>query len=114
MVERAAMQDGVLVDFWLSLAFALALVLANGFFVAAEFALVRLRPTQVGEFERDERFAAGSVRDAVDHLDGYLAACQLGITVASIGLGVVGEPAFEHLFGSLLGVDAYVVGERLL
>jgi CBS domain containing-hemolysin-like protein len=106
----AAMRDRVAVDFWLSLVLALALVLANGFFVAAEFALVRLRPTQVGEFEREGRIAAGSVRDAVDHLDEYLAACQLGITVASIGLGVVGEPAFEHLLAPLLGGDSRVAG----
>jgi CBS domain containing-hemolysin-like protein len=80
----------------LNLLIAVALVLANGFFVASEFALARLRPTQVGQFERDRRAGARSVRHAIEHLDAYLATCQLGITIASIGLGVAGEPAFVN------------------
>lgn len=89
---------------------ALALVLANGFFVATEFALARLRTTQVADLEREGRPGAHSLRHAVSHLDAYLAACQLGITVASIGLGVVGEPAFEHLLTPLLGAEAKLGG----
>ncbi|HET6865740.1 MAG TPA: hemolysin family protein [Solirubrobacteraceae bacterium] len=89
---------------------ALALVLANGFFVATEFALARLRTTQVADLERDGRPGARSLRHAVMHLDAYLAACQLGITVASIGLGVVGEPAVEHLLTPLLGPEAKLGG----
>jgi len=110
MDGRRPIRNRGAMDVWLSLALALALVLANGFFVAAEFALARLRPTQIGEFEREGRIAAGSVRDAIDHLDAYLAACQLGITIASIGLGVVGEPAFEHLLAPLLGGNVRVAG----
>ncbi|MGZ4172883.1 MAG: hemolysin family protein [Solirubrobacteraceae bacterium] len=90
-----------------------ALVLANAFFVASEFALARLRPTQVTELEAERRPGARSLRHALEHLDAYLAACQLGITVASIGLGVVGEAAFESLLSPLLGPDAQVAGVAL-
>ncbi len=89
---------------------ALALVLANGFFVATEFAVARLRPTQIDELERQGKAGARSARHAVDHIDAYLAACQLGITLASIGLGVVGKPVFEELFEPLLGEAASVAG----
>ena len=87
---------------------AAALVLANGFFVATEFALARVRPTQVDEWERRGRPGARSVRHGVEHLDAHLAACQLGITLASLGLGVVGKPAFEELLEPLLGEGAAI------
>lgn len=86
------------------------LVLANSFFVGTEFAVARLRPTQVAEFEREGRPGAKSVRHAVEHIDAYLSACQLGITVASIGLGVVGKPVFEDLLEPVLGEGAAVAG----
>lgn len=87
----------------LELIAAIALVATNGFFVATEFAIARLRPTQVTEFEREGRPGAKAVRHAVDHIDSYLAACQLGITLASIGLGVAGKPAFQKLLDPLVG-----------
>lgn len=93
-----------------SVLIAVVLVLANGFFVASEFALARLRTTQVADLERERRPGAGSLRHALAHLDAYLAACQLGITIASIGLGVVGEPAFERLLAPLLGAEATLGG----
>jgi len=86
------------------------LVFANGFFVATEFAITRLRPTQVADFERDGRPGARSVRHAVDRIDSYLSACQLGITLASIGLGVVGKPVFEELLEPILGENAAIGG----
>lgn len=89
---------------------ALALVAANAFFVASEFAIARLRPTQVADFVRDGRPGAKSARHAVDHIDSYLSACQLGITVASLGLGAVGEPAFHELLEPLLGDSARIAG----
>ncbi len=89
---------------------ALALVLANGFFVASEFAIARLRLTEAVEMERAGRPGARSARHAVEHIDAYLAACQLGITLASIGLGVVGKPVFEELLEPLLGEGASVAG----
>ena len=92
---------------------ALMLVLANGVFVAAEFAVVRVRPTQVEELERSGRPGASSVRHAVGHVDAYLAACQLGITLASIGLGVIGKPAFEALLQPLFGGAASALGTAL-
>jgi CBS domain containing-hemolysin-like protein len=85
---------------------AVALVATNGFFVAAEFALTRLRPTQVAELERSGGRRARPIRHAVEPVDAYLAACQLGITLASLGLGVVGEPAFEALLEPLVGSGA--------
>jgi CBS domain containing-hemolysin-like protein len=87
---------------------ALLLVLANGFFVATEFALARVRPTQVDELEREGRPGAGSVRHAVERIDAYLAACQLGITLASIGLGIVGEPVVRELLEPVLGEAASI------
>jgi CBS domain containing-hemolysin-like protein len=92
------------------LAVTLALVLANAFFVATEFAIARLRPTQVSELERASVTGAASVRHAVDHIDAYLAACQLGIPLASIGLGVAGKPFFHELLEPLLGGAAAVAG----
>jgi CBS domain containing-hemolysin-like protein len=89
-----------------------ALVLANAFFVASEFALARLRPTQLSELEAHRR-GVRSLRHAVAHLDAYLAACQLGITMASIGLGVVGESAFEKLLEPVIGGEAEVAGIAL-
>ena len=90
-------------------ALVLALVLANGFFVAVEFSVARVRPTQAREFLRQGRSGAKSVAHAVDHIDAYLSACQLGITLASLGLGAVGEPVFHDLLEPVLG-DAATIG----
>lgn len=76
---------------------ALALVLLNGFFVSAEFSLARARVTRLDQLVEQGRGAAGLAREQVRHIDRYLAACQLGITLASLGLGWLGEPAFAHL-----------------
>src|SRR5690242_9846277 len=97
----------------LDLLIALVLVLANAMFVASEFSLARLRPTQVAELERRRSVGARSLRHAVAHLDAYLAACQLGITIASIGLGAIGESAFDELLSPLLGKDAAIAGVAL-
>jgi len=80
----------------------LVLVLVNGFFVAAEFALVKLRPTQIEpEVSRGMR-RAQLLEHLTTHLDDYLSATQLGVTLASLGLGWVGEPAFAWLLAPLL------------
>jgi CBS domain containing-hemolysin-like protein len=92
----------------LQLLVAAALVAANGFFVVAEFSLARVRPTQVAEWERKGFSGAASVRHAVERLDAYLSACQLGITMASLGLGAVGERAFHALLEPVLGSAARV------
>ena len=70
-----------------------ALVLLNGFFVAAEFALVKIRMTQIEAMLRRGKPLAKLTRSVLKKLDSYLSACQLGITLASLGLGWVGEPA---------------------
>jgi len=72
---------------------ALLLVLLNGFFVAAEFALARARLTRLDQMAQGGRGAQLAALQA-RRLDRYLAACQLGITLASLGLGWIGEPAF--------------------
>jgi CBS domain containing-hemolysin-like protein len=87
-----------------------ALVAANGFFVAAEFAIARLRPTQAEEFVRERRPGAKSAKHAVEHIDSYLSACQLGITLASLGLGAVGERAFHHALEPVFGDNAKLIG----
>ena len=95
-------------DFGL-ISLALALVLLNGFFVAAEFAMVKLRATRVAEIADQHGWRGKILRTVHDHLDAYLSACQLGITLASLGLGWVGEPAFAHLLTPLvhaLGVQS--------
>jgi CBS domain containing-hemolysin-like protein len=94
----------------IELVLALLLVAANGFFVATEFAVTRLRPTQVEEMVRQGRPGANSAAHAVAHIDAYLSACQLGITMASLGLGALGEPAFHELLEPLLGDSAKIAG----
>jgi CBS domain containing-hemolysin-like protein len=78
------------------------LVAANGFFVAAEFALVSVRRSRVTELAAAGRRNAASLQKAVDSLDSNLAATQLGITISSLALGWVGEPALAHLIEPLL------------
>ncbi len=70
--------------------------------MAAEFAFVKIRATQVDGLEREGRAAAGMVRAATDKLDAYLAVCQLGITISSLGLGALGEPAVAVVIEPLL------------
>lgn len=94
----------------IELALAALLVAANGVFVATEFAVTRLRPTQVDELLRDGKPGAKSAAHAVKHIDSYLSACQLGITMASLGLGALGEPAFHALLEPLLGHNAKIAG----
>ena len=88
------------------LAFALALVLVNAFFVASEFAIVKMRPTRLDELaEGGDRRAAAALRIS-RKLDAYLSANQLGITLASLALGWLGEEAFADLFTPLFGSSA--------
>lgn len=75
------------------LVLALILVVLNGFFVAAEFAFVRIRGTSVDQLVEEGRPGSGTLQEVMTNLDNYLATTQLGITIASLGLGWVGEPA---------------------
>ena len=79
------------------------LVAANGFFVAAEFALVRARDQKIDQMVEDGLRGAALARVQVDRIDEYLSACQLGITMASIGIGFLGEPAIASLLEEPLG-----------
>lgn len=85
-----------------SLVSIILLLAANAFFVAAEFALVKVRGYQLDQAVSDKRRAAALTVRLHGNLDAYLAACQLGITMASLGLGWVGEPAVAALLEPLL------------
>ena len=94
----------------------LVLVLINGFFVAAEFAIVKVRGTRITELAHEGKKRARVADRIVSHLDAYLSATQLGITMASLGLGWIGEPALAHLMEEPLrwmgitGTQARIVG----
>jgi putative hemolysin len=79
-----------------------ALILTNAYFVATEFALVAVRRTQIELWVEEGRRGANSASAAIADLDGAIAATQLGITLASIGLGFVGEPAIARLLQPVL------------
>lgn len=81
--------------------FTALLVFLNGFFVAAEFALVKIRHSQLDiEIQRGST-RAKLAKTLISNLDAYLSACQLGITLASLGLGWIGEEVFAHLIKAL-------------
>ena len=79
------------------------LVFVNGFFVAAEFALVRSRRSQMEELAEQGSRGAAQALTALERIDEYLSAAQVGITMASIGLGFLGEPALAGLFEPIFG-----------
>ncbi len=75
----------------------LFLVLANGFFVASEFALVGVRRSRIATLAEAGDRRAQRLLGLIDHLNAYISATQLGITLASLALGWLGEPAIAHL-----------------
>ena len=85
----------------LRLSFALLLVLANGFFVAAEFALVGARRTRIDALALAGHRGAKLAKNAIQHLDHYISGTQLGITLSSLGLGWIGESTIAALLISL-------------
>ncbi len=93
-----------------------ALVLLNGFFVATEFAIVKVRQTQLEPLRLKGLRRARVAWHLTHHLDAYLSACQLGITLASLGLGWIGEPVFAYLLQpvfQLLNVEGAVLQSSL-
>ena len=82
----------------------LVLVLLNGFFVAAEFALVKVRLTQLDPLIAKGHVRARLARQLIGHLDATIGATQLGITLVSLGLGVLVEPVFEALLKPLFSI----------
>src|SRR5262245_20276539 len=81
----------------LYLVVAFLLVLGNAFFVAAEFAIVKVRATRIQEMVHSSLPGSHLAREVVANLDQYLSACQLGVTMVSLGLGWIGEEAFAGL-----------------
>jgi CBS domain containing-hemolysin-like protein len=94
------MESGV-IDVGFRLVAVLALVLANGFFVAAEFAIISVRKTRIDQLLAEGSRMARPVRRALDRPDQFIAATQLGITMASLGLGWIGEPALASMLHPL-------------
>src|SRR5690349_10611204 len=80
----------------------LGLVFANGFFVAAEFAIVTVRKTRIDQLVAEGHVGARSIRRAVTDPTPYIAATQLGITMASLGLGWIGEPTLASILQPVL------------
>jgi magnesium and cobalt exporter, CNNM family len=89
-------------DTIISLTIAIFLLAANAFFVAAEFALVRSRGFRINAMVEENRFGARLLQKMMGNIEAYLACCQLGITMASLGLGWVGEPTVSALLHPLL------------
>jgi len=98
--------SGTLFSYLWRIATVLLLILANGFFVTSEFALVGVRRSKVSALAANGNRKAQRVLKALDRLDAYISATQLGITLASLALGWVGEPTvaalFEPLFDRIL------------
>ena len=78
------------------------LLLMNGFFVAAEFSLVRVRVSQLEVLRDEGNKSAGRVLKIVHQIDSYLSAVQLGVTIASLGIGALAEPAINRHFVELI------------
>jgi len=79
----------------------IALIAANGFFVAGEFALVKVRTTRINQLAEEGDRTAKVIQKQLAHLDTYIAATQLGITLASLALGWIGEPSLAHFIDPL-------------
>lgn len=73
------------------------LIVSTAFFVATEFAIVKLRPSRVDQLVLEGRKNAAAVQKVTSNLDGYLSACQLGITITALGLGWLGKPTVEKI-----------------
>jgi len=95
MGEDYGLDDGL--SILLNIFVVFLLVLLNAFFVAAEFALVKVRGTRITQLVNNGNKRAKLAQHVTSRLDAYLSACQLGITLASLGLGWVGEPAIAHM-----------------
>ena len=95
--------ESPVLDVGIRLLAVMALVLANGFFVAAEFSIISVRKTRIDQLLAEGSRMARPVRRALDNPDQFIAATQLGITMASLGLGWIGEPALASLLEPLIG-----------
>ena len=73
------------------------LIAITAFFVASEFAIVKVRSSRIDQLLAEGNKKAISAKKVITHLDEYLSACQLGITITALGIGWLGEPTFENL-----------------
>lgn len=78
------------------------LIALTAFFVATEFAIVKVRSTRIDQLIEEGKPNALSAKKVISNLDEYLSTCQLGITVTALGLGVLGEPTVENILHPLL------------
>ena len=99
MAAESMGHDGTL----LNLGIAFFCLVANGFYVAAEFAIVKCKPLRIEQMAAENQFAARLCKHILTVQENYLACCQLGITMASLGLGWVGEPTVAALIEPVLG-----------
>ncbi|KZD71145.1 Hemolysins and related protein containing CBS domain [Bacillus cereus] len=88
----------------MSLLIVLLCIVITAFFVISEFSLIKVRPSRIDQLVDEGVSKAKRTKSIIDNLDGYLSACQLGITVASLALGWVGEPAVHKLLHPLFSV----------
>lgn len=82
----------------------LFLVALNGFFVASEFSIVKVRPSRLDTLIKEGSKSAVYARQVTEHLDAYLSVTQLGITLASLGLGWIGEPAVAKMLAPVFAL----------
>ncbi|WP_407494697.1 hemolysin family protein [Elizabethkingia anophelis] len=101
-------------DSFVKLLIALFLVLLNGFFVAAEFSIVKVRYSQIQIKAAEGNALAKKAEYIIKHLDAYLSATQLGITLASLALGWVGESALHHVFEDLFHRFGFAVADSTI
>jgi len=103
-------------EFLIQIGLVFILVLLNGYFVASEFALVAVRKTRIDELVKQGNKSAKLVQKSVAHLDTFISATQLGITLASLALGWIGEPAIAHflepLFNNYLSENFSVISSH--
>lgn len=102
MCYKLFVMDGLAYQFAL-VGLAFFLVFLNGFFVASEFSIVKVRATRIEQLSRQGQGSAKWARRMITQMDEYLSATQLGITLSSLGLGWVGEPAFAEFFSLFFG-----------
>ncbi|MBM7607342.1 CBS domain containing-hemolysin-like protein [Lysinibacillus composti] len=88
----------------LNLSIFILLLALTGFFVATEFAIVKVRSSRIDQLVAEEKKGALAAKHVTTHLDEYLSACQLGITVTALGIGMVGESTFEFILHPMFDV----------
>lgn len=111
--------DGDILEITIRLAAFALLIIMTGFFVATEFAIVKVRTTRIDQLLAEGHKKAKNAKRVVSDLDEYLSACQLGITITALGLGWLGEPTFEiilhpvfeflNLSGSITSILSFIL-----